>query len=131
MFCSVACSHGRPGRFCLLSLSFPLDQCAGCDRSSRGGGKGASWPGRAHEVPERPGLELARCHLCSIPVAKAHHMVKSKVKGRRLRFILDASASPHGGADGVGSTIPSVTRSFLPSQVLLLLGEPLTETARE
>lgn len=50
----------------------------------------------AHEVPERSRLELARCCLCSIPLAKGRHLVKSKVKGRTLCFILD-TPSVHTG----------------------------------
>lgn len=46
-------------------------------------------------------------------------MVKSKVKGRKVYSLLDETFHPCTDAEGVGSMIHSVARSFLPSQMLL------------
>lgn len=46
-------------------------------------------------------------------------MVKSNVKGRKVYSLLDETFHPCTDAEGVGSMIHSVARSFLSSQMLL------------
>lgn len=45
-------------------------------------------------------------------------MVKSKVKGRKVHFIVDEPFHPCRGAEGVGWMIHSVKKPFSPSQML-------------
>ena len=112
----------------------------------------------AHEVPERSRLELARCShgagkdtagkggargprtftsgagtLLPLFHSTGQRASFGEVQSQGQDTMLHPghAFSPHGGADRVASMIPSVKRSCLPSQMLLLPGEPLTETAQE